>query len=114
MTPPRGWVPQPGEIVRLDFNPLAGHEQGNTRPAVVLSHQGFNERAGLLVCAPCTTKAKGHPFEVALAGLPQPTVALAHQLRTVDWRERAAMPMAFCSDGELSDIRQKIQALLGI
>lgn len=110
----RRWVPQPGEIVRLDFNPVAGHEQGNARPAIVLSHAGFNERSGLLVCVPCTSKIKGFPFEVAIAGLAVPTVALAHQLRTVDWRERAASPLGFASMAEMSDLRQKIQALLGM
>ena len=107
-------MPQPGEIVRVDFNPVAGHEQANMRPAVVLSHAGFNERSDLLVCVPCTTKIKGHPFEVMLAGLPVPTAALAHQVRTIDWRERAAMPLSFASAAELSDVRQKLQALLGM
>lgn len=112
MTP--RWSPRPGDIVRVDFNPVAGHEQGKVRPAVVLSHQGFNERTGLIVCVPCTSKIKGFPFEVPISGLPLPTVALTHQLRTLDWRDRQAMFVASASAAEMSDIRQKIQALLGV
>jgi len=107
-------VPRASEIIRLDFNPVAGHEQGNLRPAVVLSGQGFNDRSSLLVCVPCTTKLKGFPFEVAVAGLPEPSVALTHQIRTLDWRNRNAISVGFASAAEMTEVRAKVQALLGI
>lgn len=31
------YVPERGDIVRIDFNPAAGHEQKGKRPAVILS-----------------------------------------------------------------------------
>jgi len=108
------WVPRPGEVIRLDFNPVAGHEQANLRPAVVLSNQGFNDQSSLVVCVPCTTKIKGFPFEVAIAGLPEPTVALAHQIRTLDWRECESVSMSFAAAAKTAEIREKLKALLGI
>jgi hypothetical protein len=33
----RGYVPDRGEVVWLDFNPQAGHEQAGRHPALVLS-----------------------------------------------------------------------------
>jgi len=107
------WVPRPSEIVRIDFNPTRGHEQANLRPAVVLSHQGFNDRTGLAVCIPVTTKRKGFPFEVSISGLQEPSAALTHQLRTLDWRERGAVATGFATDAEMAEIRAKVGALLG-
>jgi mRNA interferase MazF len=110
----RPWVPRASEIVRIDFNPTKGHEQANDRPAVVLSNQGFNDKSGLLVCIPCTTKIKGNPFEVRISGLNGPTVALSHQIRTMDWRERGAVFIGVASAAEMAEILGKIQSLIGI
>jgi mRNA interferase MazF len=107
------WVPRPSEVVLVDFNPVSGHEQANRRPAVVLSNQGFNDRVGLVVCVAVTTKVKGNPFEVALGGLPEPSAALSHQVRTLDWRARQARPFGFASEREMREIRGKLGALVG-
>ena len=37
-----------GDIIKLDFNPQAGHEQAGYRPAVVLSNDFFNQKTNLL------------------------------------------------------------------
>lgn len=108
------WVPRPSDIIRIDFNPTKGHEQANDRPAVVLSNQGFNDKTGLVVCLPCTTKVKGHPFEVSLSGLNQPTAALTHQIRTLDWRQRKAVSFGRASASEMTEMLGKVQALIGI
>lgn len=50
------------------FDPVAGHEQGGHRPAVVLSPFAYNNIVGLLLCVPCATQIKGNPFEVTLSG----------------------------------------------
>lgn len=110
----RPWVPRPSEIIRINFSPVAGHEQAKARPAVVLSAQGFNDKSDLLVCVPCTTKVKGHPFEVAIGALAEPSVALSHHIRTMDWRQRQAIPVGFAAVEEMAEIRQRIQALLGL
>ncbi len=110
----RGWVPRPSEIIRIDFNPVRGHEQANLRPAVVLSHQGFNDRTGLAICIPCTTRVKGFVFEVPITGLAEPCVALAHHLRTLDWRQRAAVATGFATEAEMAEIRAKLGALLAL
>ncbi|RAP67865.1 toxin domain protein, partial [Candidatus Erwinia dacicola] len=38
----------------------------------------------MLLCVPCTTKAKGYPFEVELSDSRE-SVALADQVTCVDW-----------------------------
>ena len=107
----RGYVPDAGEIVWLQFNPQAGHEQAGHRPAVVLSPASYNRPTGLMVCCPVTTKIKGYPFEVALAGDPA-SVALADQVKSLDWRARNAQRKGRVAEAELIDIRATICALI--
>jgi len=106
------YVPAAGEIVWLHFNPQAGHEQAGHRPAVVLSPATYNAATGLMVCCPVTTKIKGYPFEVALAGEPA-SAALADQVKSLDWRMRNAQPKGRVQPAELDAIRAKIAALIG-
>lgn len=84
-------VPERGDIIVLDFDPQAGHEQMKRRPALVLSPASFNEAFGLAFVAPVTTKPKGHAFEVPLpAGCGAKGVVMTHQLKSFDWRARRA------------------------
>ncbi len=106
------YVPDAGDVVWLQFDPQAGHEQAGHRPAVVLSPAGYNAKTGLMVCCPVTTRIKAYPFEVALAGQPA-SVALADQVKNLDWRARRAVRKGRITDRELADIRAKLRALIG-
>ena len=109
---PASYVPEAGDIVWLQFDPQAGHEQAGHRPAVVLSPASYNGRAGMIVCCPTTTRIKGYPFEVALSGTP-PSVVLADQVRSQDWRARRATRKGRVSTAELAEVRAKLTALIG-
>ncbi len=106
------YVPEAGDIVWIDFNPQAGHEQSKHRPAVVLSPASYNGRVGLLLCCPTTTNIKGYPFEVKLSGQTA-SVALADQIKSFDWRARGARRKGRATTAELSEIRTKARALIG-
>ena len=110
MKPP-GYVPDAGDIVWLQFDPQAGREQAGHRPAVVLSPAGYNGRAGMIVCCPTTTRIKGYPFEVAIADSP-PSVVLADQVKSQDWRARNAIRKGRVSPAELAEVRAKLMALI--
>jgi len=109
---PSGYVPDAGDIVWIEFDPQSGHEQAGHRPAVILSPAAYNAKAGLIVCCPTTTKVKGYPFEVALSGR-IPSVALADQVKSFDWRARGAPKKGRVSTAELAEIRVKLRALIG-
>jgi mRNA interferase MazF len=108
-----GFVPDVGDIIWLDFDPQRGHEQAGHRPAVVLSPAAYNGRIGLLICCPVTTRVKGYPFEVALSG-PPASVALADQVKSLDWRKRGAVRKGVASREEMAVIRGKIRSLIGV
>ena len=49
------YIPDVGDIIWLDFDPQAGHEQAGHRPALVLTPAIYNRQTGLLICCPLTT-----------------------------------------------------------
>ena len=108
----RAYVPDSGEIVWVSFDPQAGREQSGHRPAVVLSPAAYNARTSLMVCCPMTTQVKGYPFEVIIAG-DVPSVVLADQVKSLDWRKRRARRKGSVSVSELAEIRGKLRALIG-
>jgi mRNA interferase MazF len=83
------YIPRRGDAIWLNFNPQSGHEQAGRRPALVLSPEAYNRKAGLAIFCPITSQVKGYPFEVKLpAGLPVNGVVLADQVKSLDWRVR--------------------------
>lgn len=85
------YIPDAGDIVWLNFDPQAGHEQAGHRPAIALSPKAYNSRTGLCLVVPITSQSKGYPFELALpAGCKTTGVALCDQLRSLDWKARQA------------------------
>jgi mRNA interferase MazF len=108
----RRYVPDAGDIVWLNFTPQAGHEQAGHRPALVLSPAAYNRKTDLMICCPMTTQIKNHPFEVLIAGT-TPSVVLADQVKSLDWRSRKAARKGAVSAEELAEVRAKIMALIG-
>ena len=106
------WVPDVGDIVWLQFDPQAGHEQAGHRPALVLSPLRYNEKRGMMICCPMTSRIKGYAFEVVASRNP-PSVILADQLKSIDWRARQAAKKGRVSAEILADVQAKIRSLLG-
>lgn len=109
---PTEYVPDTGDIVWLNFTPQAGHEQAGYRPAIVLSPLAYNLKTGLLVCVPITHQIKGYPFEVALSSPDVNGVALADQVKNLDWRSRKIQYKGKASLSEIQAIKTKLAALL--
>lgn len=105
-------VPDAGDIVRLQFDPQAGHKQAGHRPAPVLSPASYNGKTGLMVCCPLTTRIKNYPFEVAIAGT-SAAVVLSDQVKNLDWRAGKAVRKGRVSDQELAQVRARRRALIG-
>jgi len=86
---PRGYVPNRGDVVWIDFNPQAGHEQAGRRPAPILSPAAYNGKVGLAVLCPVTSQIKGYPFEATVPhGLRVGGAVLSDHIKSVDWKAR--------------------------
>ena len=109
----RGYVPDTGHIVWLRFSPQAGREQAGRRPALVLSPHSYNEKTGLALFCPITSKVKGYPFEVTMpAAGPVTGVVLADQIRSLDWRSRGASFEVEAPPHLVTEVRDKLAVLL--
>ncbi|EBY5370868.1 TPA: endoribonuclease MazF [Escherichia coli] len=104
------YIPEAGDVVWLDFDPQAGHEQAGHRPALVISPAIYNGRIGLMICCPMTTKIKGYPFEVLVG---EGSAVLADQVKSMDWKIRGAVKKGRVPDSVLSEVRAKAKALIG-
>jgi mRNA interferase MazF len=107
------YIPDRGDVVWLNFNPQAGHEQAGRRPALVLSPAAYNGKVGLAIVCPITSQVKGYPFEVEIpAGLSVRGVILSDQVKSLDWRMRQAEQIGQLPASTLSQVLQKLGALL--
>ena len=112
--PPRAYVPDTGDVVWLQFDPQAGHEQAGHRPALVISPASYNSKTGLMVCCPMSTKVKGNPFEVVTEIDGMECAVLSDQVKSLDWKIRRAKKKATVSDEVMLHVRAKMKALLQI
>jgi mRNA interferase MazF len=111
---PKSGVPDRGDIIWLHFNPQAGHEQAGHRPAVVLSPKSYNRMFGLLICSPMTSRIKNLPFEVRIQSQGSKSVALADQIKSIDWVARNAHVKGRATHAEIDEILNKFAALVGL
>jgi mRNA interferase MazF len=107
------YVPERGDIVWINLNPQAGHEQAGHRPALVLSPKAYNAKVGLMLCCPITNQSKGYPFEVDLHGDPLVSgVVLADQVKCLGWQARGIRKKGVASRAELEETLEKLKTLL--
>jgi len=107
------YVPARGDLVWLQFDPQAGHEQSGRRPALVVSPDAYNARVGLALVCPVTSKPKGYPFEVVLPdGLEVTGAILSDQLKSLDWRARRATRIANLPEPVFEEVIARIRPLI--
>lgn len=107
------YIPDAGDIVWLEFSPQAGHEQSGRRPALVISDFSYNDKSGLMLCCPMTSKIKHYPFEVLISKNP-PSTVLADQVKNMDWVARKATYKSKVSQQIVDEVRLKLAALLEV
>ena len=112
---PSRYVPARGDIVWLQFNPQAGHEQAGYRPALAVSPTVYNRKVGLALFCPITTQIKGYPFEVKLPQSQKISgVILADQVKSLDWKARKAKRLDAVPKEVLEEVLAKIFTLVDI
>lgn len=109
----KGFIPDRGDIVWINMQPQAGHEQSGRRPAAVLSPKSYNGKVGLALLCPITSQIKGYPFEVMIPSeLKVKGVILSDQVKSLDWKIRET---EFCDklpQDVILEIIKKLETLL--
>jgi mRNA interferase ChpB len=106
-----------GDIVRVNLNPTAGREQeGDFRPALVLSPAAFNT-LGVALVAPITQGgefARFAGFAVPLSGSGTETqgVALVNMVRMLDLEARGAKKIERAPAEVVEDALARLQTIL--
>ena len=92
-------------IWRANLDPVVGSEQGLTRPVLIISDDAINDVINTINVVPITTRKNKriiYPNEVLIEanvyGLPEESIVLCHQIRTLDKRRFAQLY------GEIDDI----------
>jgi len=78
----------------------------------VISPATYNGRTGLMLCCPLTSQIKNYPFEVVISGSRR-NVALADQIKYLDWRARNAVKKGTATAEELNAVRIRAKVLIG-
>lgn len=79
------YTPEQGDIITLEFDPQAGHEQKGRRPAIVVSNDTFNNFAKIAMVCPITNTNRGFPLHVALdARVTTTGVVMCEQVKALD------------------------------
>jgi len=107
------FYPKRGDVIKLNFDPVKGHEQGGYRPALVLSADEYNRIVGLAIVAPITPHAKRYPFEVPIPeGHKVSGVILADHVKCISWKERGVTHFDSLPVQVLEEVQEKLGPLL--
>ena len=78
-----------GDIIKVDFNPQAGHEQAGYRPALVISNNFFNQKTNVTIVCPITNTNNQFPLHIPLDSRTETTgVVLCDHVKALDLRAR--------------------------
>jgi mRNA interferase MazF len=108
------YVPKPGDIVWINYDPQAGREQKGHRPAFVLSPESYNEKTGLMICCPMTRQVKGRGFEIQIELDGLPAAILVDHVKSVDWHARGISFKNQTNEKLLAATKGMINSLLQI
>lgn len=111
-------APSRGEVWLVDLSPVRGHEQGGTRPALVVSVDPFNHGpADLVVVAPLTTRDKRVPFHVKLSppegGVKSVSFIKCEDVRSIS-KERLVQRLGKIEPENMAAVEERLRILLGL
>lgn len=108
-------------IWRANLDPVVGSEQGFTRPVLIISDDAINELINTINIIPITTRKSNrlvYPNEVSLEaivfGLPEESIVLCHQIRTLDKKRFAQFYGEIKEEKKQNEIIEALFFQLGI
>jgi mRNA interferase MazF len=107
--------PERGDLVHINFSPSAGREFACPDYGLVVSPGRFNRQTGLMICLPTTTKFHDHNLQMELPEMPQLKQrgwVWIHQIKTLDYRERAADFVCSVPQDFVAEVIERVRLLL--
>lgn len=105
-----------GEIHWAELDPAVGHEQSGKRPVLILSHDVFNDRSGIVIAIAISSQQPraGFPLtlEITTANLPKRSWARIGQIRTLSV-DRLGKRLARIAPEELERIVEGLNEIIG-
>lgn len=108
-------------IWRANLDPVVGSEQGFTRPVLIISDNSINDLINTVNVLPISTRKVNriiYPNEVLLEskefGLPDESIVLCHQIRTLDKKRFAQYYGEIKSMDKQNEIIEALFFQLGI
>lgn len=104
------YTPNQGDIVILNFNPPAGHEQAGRRPALIVSNKSFHRYTRMAIVCPITNQIKDYPMHVKLDGRTRTTGEIhCEYVKSLDIAARGAVFVESLPDDLLEDVLERVR-----
>jgi len=86
------YQPRQGDIILLEFDPQAGHDQKGKRPALIISNNTYNDFLNISLVCPITRTERKFPLHVKLDdNLNTKGFIMCEQVKALDIRARNAV-----------------------
>jgi mRNA interferase MazF len=109
------------EIYRANLDPVIGSEQGKSRPVLIISEDEINNLINTINVIPITSLKEGriiYPNEsqipAAQTGLTNESIALCHQIRTLDKKRLTIKYGEIVSEQKRNEILEALRFQLGL
>lgn len=105
-----------GDIIWINLDPQAGHEQKGRRPALVISNNTFNSftKTAAMVC-PITNTDKSIPIQIKLDNRTKTSGAvMCDQSKILDLKKRNAAFIERAADDIIFDVIDTVSGFLEI
>ena len=96
----------------VDFNPIVGSEQGNYRPALVISNDFTISKTNIITLLPIINTKSNHPLNVALEDGKTTGMVLCSHIRSLDLKARKFKVVDEVSKEKLDDVLEVVFAML--
>lgn len=107
------YIPNQGDIIYLDFDPHAGHEQAGSRTALVVSSRDFYEKTRMTMVCPISSNTKNFPLHIPLdENLDTNGMIFCEQIKSLDISVRNAKFIERVSDSTIKKVKSYIIACM--
>lgn len=102
-----------------DLEPVKGHEQGRTRPVLIISNDVFNNGpATLVIIVPITKRNRKIPFHVELkppeGGLAYTSYILCDHIRAISKKDRLIRKLGAVTQNTIDKMSDRLKILMDL